>query len=47
MRVVTKIIIFMFEKINVAKESVMKLRNYANGERITKRTKLSTKQLKK
>lgn len=44
---VTKIIIFMFEKISVAKESVMKSRNYANGERITKRTKLSAKELKK
>lgn len=33
MRVVTKIIIFMFEKINVVKESVIKLRNYANGKR--------------
>lgn len=47
MRVVTKIIIFMFEEINVAKESVARLRNYANGDRITKRTKLSAKELKK
>lgn len=47
MWLVTKIIIFMFEKINVAKKSVIKLRNYANGERITKRMKLSAKESKK
>lgn len=47
MTVITKIIIFMFEKINVARESVMKLRNYANGDRMTKRTKLSAKESKK
>lgn len=47
MMVITKIMIFMFEKINVVKESVIKLRNYANGERIAKRTKLSAKELKK